>query len=216
MKFSVIVAARNESAQIGAAMKRLRHISSASNMELIIVDGASDDGTAEAAREWSDNVIALDSPLRSAQWNAGAQRATGDLLFFLPADVHPPDSWQQALEHFWLSTPVESVAATAFTIEYGAGLPMKLLAAWSNSRVRSGVATTDHGLCTTPDTFKAVGGFPPVERFEDAAFCRRLAARGRIALLPPRIRPASRRIHADGAASYALKRVWGELTAPSA
>lgn len=216
MKFSVIVAARNESAQIGAAMKRLRHISSASNMELIIVDGASDDGTAEAAREWSENVIALDSPLRSAQWNAGAEKATGDLLLFLPADVHPPDAWQQALEHFWLSTPVAAVAATAFTIEYGASLPMKLLAGWSNARVRGGAATTDHGLCTTPDIFKSVGGFPAVERFEDAAFCRRLKAKGRIALLPNRIRPASRRIHADGALSYALKRVWGELTAPTA
>ncbi|MDX6769226.1 MAG: glycosyltransferase [Elusimicrobiota bacterium] len=214
MKFSVIVAARNERAQLGAAMKRLRHISSQSSMELIIVDGASDDGTAEAAREWSETVIALDSPLRSAQWNAGAAKATGDLLFFLPADVHPPDAWQQALEHFWLSTPTESVAATAFSVEYGAGLPLKLLAAWSNARARGGAATTDHGLCTTPETFKAVGGFPAVERFEDAAFCRRLASRGRVALLPNRIRPASRRIHADGAASYAIRRVWGELTSP--
>lgn len=216
MKFSVIVAARNESAQIGAAMKRLRHISQTSPMELIIVDGASDDGTAEAAKDWADEVVALDSPLRAAQWNAGAAKATGDLLFFLPADVHPPDSWQQALEHFWLSTPVSAVAATAFTIEYGSSLPMKLLAGWSNARASRGSATTDHGLCTTPDVFKAVGGFPMVARYEDAFFCRRLAAKGRVALLPQRIRPASRRIHADGAMSYALRRVWGELTAPSA
>lgn len=214
MKFSVIVAARNERAQLGAAMKRLRHISSTSPVELIIVDGASDDGTAEAARDWADETIALDSPLRSAQWNAGAAKATGDLLFFLPADVHPPDSWQQALEHFWLSTPTESAAATAFTVEYGAGLPLKLLAGWSNARAARGAATTDHGLCTTPEVFKAVGGFPPLERYEDAAFCRRLAAKGSLTLLPNRIRPASRRIHAHGALSYAVGRVWGELTSP--
>ena len=215
MKFSIIVAARNESAQIGAGLKRLRHISSTSPMELIVVDGASDDGTADAAREWADELITLDTPHRAAQWNAGAAKATGDLLFFLPADVHPPDAWQQVLEHFWLATPSESVAATAFSVEYGAGASLRLLAAWSNARVRHGVATTDHGLCTTPDIFKAVGGFPEVVDLEDAAFCRRLVKRGRIALLPNRIRPASRRIHAGGALSYAFGRVWGELWASS-
>lgn len=211
MKFSVIVAARNESAQIGAALKRLRAISSNSPVEILVVDGASDDGTADAAGDWADEVIRLESPLRAAQWNAGAEKASGDLLFFLPADAHPPDRWQPILEHAWIATPTEHTAATAFSVDYGSGPALRALAAWSNARVRRGTATTDHGLATTPEIFRAVGGFPEVERLEDHAFCRRLAARGSLVLLPERIRPASRRVHADGALNYALGRVWGEL-----
>lgn len=211
MKFSVVVAARNEASQIGAALKRLRHISQTSPMELFVVDGASDDGTAVVARDWADEVIESPSPDRGACWNAGAAKATGELLFFLRADAHPPDAWQQVLERFWLSTPVDRVAATAFSVDYGADLPMRLLSAWSNSRVRGGIATSDHGLCTTPEIFKAAGGFPEGP-LEDYGFSRRLAARGRIALLPERIRPAARRIHADGALKYAASRVVGELS----
>jgi glycosyltransferase involved in cell wall biosynthesis len=211
VKFSVIVAARNESAQIGAALKRLRAISRDSPMEVIVVDGGSDDHTTKAVGEWADQVISLPTPHRAAQWNAGAAKASGDLLFFLPADAHPPDRWQQALEHTWLTTSLEKVAATAFSVDYGVSIPLRILATWSNARVRSGVATSDHGLCTTPDIFQSLGGFPDVPTLEDHAFCTRLATRGRIVLLPDRIRPASRRIHADGALRYAVGRVWSEL-----
>lgn len=211
MKFSVVVAARNEGSQIAAALKRLRHISQTSPMELFVVDGASDDATAEIARDWADEVIEHPSADRGALWNAGAAKATGELFFFLRADAHPPDQWQQVLERFWLSTPVEQAAATAFSVDYGADWPMRALSAWSNARARRGVVTADHGLCTTPEVFKAVGGFPEGP-LEDYGFSRRLSARGRIALLPERIRPAARRIHADGALKYALGRVWGELS----
>jgi glycosyltransferase involved in cell wall biosynthesis len=216
VKFSVIVAARNESAQIGAALKRLRAISHDSPMEVIVVDGGSDDRTVSAVGEWADKVVELHTPHRAAQWNAGAKEATGDLLFFLPADAHPPDRWQQVLEHTWLATAMDKVAATAFSVDYGVSMPLKILAAWSNARVGRGVATSDHGLCTTPEIFKSVGGFPDVAKLEDHAFCKRLATRGRIVLLPDRIRPASRRIHADGAMRYAVGRVWSELWAKPA
>ena len=40
MKFSVVIASRNEGPQIASGLKRLRQISSTSPMELIVVDGA--------------------------------------------------------------------------------------------------------------------------------------------------------------------------------
>jgi glycosyltransferase involved in cell wall biosynthesis len=210
LKFSVIIAAHNEGSQIASALKRLRQISHTSPMEVIVVDGGSDDGTAEASAEFCDQVVRLEKPNRGEQWNAGAAKASGDLFFFLRADAQPPGNWQQALEHFWLATPVGGVAAAAFSVEYGGGPGMRTLAAWSNGRVRAGVALADHGLCTTPEIYKAVGGFPDFPVLEDLEFSRRLRARGRIALLPERMHSAARRIHALGPLRWYLGRTWLE------
>ena len=210
MKFSVIVASYNEGPQIGSSLKRLRQISQTSPMEVIVIDGGSDDGTVSAAREWADEVVDLGKPNRGAQWHAGAEKATGDLLFFLRADAQPPGNWQQALEHYWLTTPTDGLAATAFSVSYGAGAGLSALSMWSNARVRSGLASSDHGLCTTPDIYKAVGGFPAFPVLEDLEFSRRLAARGRIALLPERLRPAARHVHSIGPLAYIARRLWLE------
>jgi glycosyltransferase involved in cell wall biosynthesis len=210
VKFSVVVAAHNEGPQIASALKRLRQISKTSPIELIVVDGGSDDGTVAAAGDWADRVIPLDRTSRGAQWDAGAQAATGDLLFFLRADAQPPGNWQQALEHFWLTTPVENVAAVGFSVDYGGGAGLRLLSAWSNARVRRGMIGADHGICTTPEIYKATGGFPPFPELEDLEFSRRLAARGRVHLLRDVIHAAARRLRSQGPLRYAARRLWLE------
>lgn len=210
MKFSVIVAAHNEGPQIGSSLKRLRQISQTSPMEVIVVDGGSDDGTIDAAREWADEVFAHPRANRGAQWHAGAEKATGDLLFFLRADSQPPGNWQQALEHFWLATPLARLAATAFSVEYGSSFGLRALSAWSNGRVRQGLVSSDHGICTTPDIYRSTGGFPEFPVLEDLEFSRRLAVKGRIALLPERLRPAARHVHSIGPLSYLARRAWIE------
>ncbi len=206
----MVSAAHNEGPQISSALKRLRQISKTSPMELIVVDGGSDDGTIAGARGWADQLIPLDKPNRGAQWHAGAQAATGDLLFFLRADAQPPGNWQQALEHFWLATQVDKVAAVGFSVNYGGGAGLRLLSAWSNARVRGGMIGADHGISTTPEIYKAVGGFPPFPELEDFEFSRRLAVRGRVQLLPDVIHAAARRLRSQGTLRYASRRLWLE------
>jgi glycosyltransferase involved in cell wall biosynthesis len=127
VKFSVVIAAHNEGPQITSALKRLRHISQTSPMELLVVDGGSDDVTVRSCADWADHVIEFGSNNRGAQWNVGAQKATGDVLFFMRADAQPPSNWQQALEHFWLTVADETAAAVGFSVDYGNDLPLRLL-----------------------------------------------------------------------------------------
>ncbi len=210
MKFSVVVAAHNEGPQLASALKRLRQISQASPMEMIVVDGGSDDETVAAANGWVDGVLRLDKPNRGAQWDAGAKVATGDILFFLRADAQPPGHWQQELEHFWLTTQTEGVAAACFSVNYGGGVGLRLLSAWSNARARGGMIGADHGVCTTPEIYKAAGGFPPFPELEDLEFSRRLARCGRVQLLHGVIHAAARRLRSQGPLRYSARRLWLE------
>lgn len=208
----MIVAACNEGAQIGSALKRLRHISQESPLEVIVVDGGSNDDTAAQARDWADTVLTHDRDNRGEQFHMGALKAAGELLLFLRADAQPPGNWQQALEHFWLSTQAEGVAATAFSVDYGNPTPYRLAAGWSNAVARwSGRAEGDHGLCTTPDLYRRAGGFPPYPCMEDLAFCDRLLELGSIVLLRERIWSAARRMHQVGAFRSEAHQAWLRL-----
>jgi rSAM/selenodomain-associated transferase 2 len=212
MKFSVVVATWNEGAQISSALKRLRQISQQSPMEIIVVDGGSTDDTIAQARDWADQIIAHEAPNRGAQLHAGAQKATGDLLFFLRADSQPPGTWQQALEHFWLKTHSRRPAATVFTVDYGTSRSYRLAARAVNTLVSwRGLATGDHGLCTTPDLYRDCGGYPAYAYREDLALCERLQRLGEIVMLPEKIWPAARRMHQFGPMRCALSHAWLEL-----
>lgn len=56
--------------------------------EIIVVDDASTDTTAQAARGAGANVISINRRQIAAARNAGARAARGDLLFFVDADTH--------------------------------------------------------------------------------------------------------------------------------
>lgn len=209
MKFSVIIPTWNEGSQIASSLKRLRHISQNNSIEIILVDGKSDDDTVEQARPWADQIIVHGEPNRGAQLHLGAQKASGDLLLFLRADSQPPGSWQQALEHFWLSPRHEHVAATVFSVDYGVSPLFRLTSFLSNLAARwRGKAGGDHGLCTTPAFYKQSGGFPPYPYMEDIVFCERLKRLGDVVVLPETIWPAARRMHQMGAVSSGIKSLW--------
>lgn len=209
MKFSVVVATRNEGPQISPYLRRLREISADNPTEIILVDGASEDDTVARAREWVDEIVVLDEPNRGAQLHEGAGKATGDLLFFLRPDAQVPVQWQQTLEHFWLSRARESTAATVFSVDYGAELVPRLASRWTNfaARVR-GLPSGDQGFCTTPEIYKRCGGFPPYPAMEDVGFAQRLRKIGVITVLDPVIRPAGRLLRSRGLVRYALAETW--------
>lgn len=95
---TVIIPARNESARIGACLEGLARQSYRS-FEVIVVDDDSSDGTADVVRRFAARLPALtilSSKGLPRHWAGkcwacwqGANRARGDWLLFLDADVAP-------------------------------------------------------------------------------------------------------------------------------
>ena len=87
MQISVIIPTLNEEENIEYLVPFIKEHGGNAIAEIIVVDGGSDDHTVEVAKH--AGVIALTSPVRSraVQMNIGAQRATGEILYFIHADV---------------------------------------------------------------------------------------------------------------------------------
>lgn len=83
---SAVVSTRNERAHIETCLSSLA-LQDYPNLEMIVVDNFSTDGTADLARKYTPHVFSL-GPERSAQRNFGLLTAAkGELALFLDADM---------------------------------------------------------------------------------------------------------------------------------
>jgi rSAM/selenodomain-associated transferase 2 len=196
MKLSVIVPVLNEVRALPALLDHLRPLQR-SGVEVVLVDGGSDDGSATLATRAGFQVIRAGRG-RARQMNAGAAAAHGDVLLFLHADTRLPDGAVQLVDaaladgrHVWGRFDVEfdvrtwTMRATAF----GMNLRSRL----------SGIATGDQALFMTRAAFDGVGGFPDQPLMEDVEITGRLCQRSRPACVRRPVLTSARRWQARGA-----------------
>ena len=82
---SFVVPTKNAGRTLRACLESLRDQDHGAT-EIVVVDNGSSDDTVEIARSLAD-IVVLQGPERSAQRNAGARRARGDVLVFVDADM---------------------------------------------------------------------------------------------------------------------------------
>jgi len=100
---SIIIPVLNEAEQIAPKLLALQGLRE--QCELLLVDGGSDDDSADIAQSLVDRVLQSQRG-RAKQMNAGAQQATANILLFLHADTTLPDQAQNivlqaALHHIF-------------------------------------------------------------------------------------------------------------------
>lgn len=82
---SFVIPTRDAARTIDACLRSLREQTAAS-VEIVVVDNGSADDTVARASRYADRVLRA-GPERSAQRNAGARAANGDVLVFVDADM---------------------------------------------------------------------------------------------------------------------------------
>lgn len=87
MRISVIIPAFNEEENIAKRIDFLQLHGGDALHEIFVVDGLSMDATASVARQKRAMVISSPVRSRAVQMNLGAKQASGDILYFVHADV---------------------------------------------------------------------------------------------------------------------------------
>ena len=168
---SIIIPTLNEGTTIVAALARLQ-VLRARGVEIIVVDGGSEDNTMASIAGLTDQLHTAPRG-RAAQMNAGARVARGATLLFLHADTTLPADADRAIARALSDT---RAAWGRFDVAITGAHPMLKVIAWMmNKRSRlTGIATGDQAIFVTRDAFERSGGFPLQALMEDIEMAARL------------------------------------------
>lgn len=194
---SVIVPALDEAAEIEETL-RVARVALGADVEWIVADGGSRDGTAESAERYARVVRGASG--RGPQMNAAVRVARGEILLFLHADTHLAAGARDALERAF-GEP--GVVGGAFRFALRGPLARRAAGRWLTAWIRTRCrlfrsATGDQAIFCRRATFEAVGGYPPWPLFEDLALFRKLKKVGRVASLPVAAATSDRRWREHG------------------
>jgi len=200
---SVVIPCRNERRYIVKCLESILGNDYESDLEILVVDGASDDGTREllqeSARRWP-RVRVLDNPARTtpAALNIGIQNAGGSIIVRMDAHCTYPDNYISVLVRWLEQSGADNVGGVCRTLPGSDALIARAIAvAFShpfgvgNSYFRIGT-TTPRWVDTVPfgcyrrSVFERIGLFDEelVKNQDDELNQRLLKNGGRILLVP--------------------------------
>lgn len=161
------------------------------DLEIIVVDGGSQDDTRNRAKAMGVRVISS-SPGRALQMNAGAAIATGEYILFLHADTRLPNRFAS---HIPLLLAQPTVIAGAFELSIqGNQLGLRLIEWGVKWRSHIGqMPYGDQAIFLKTQTFRQLGGFPRLPIMEDFALIRRAKAQGQVAIARAAVTTSGRR-----------------------
>ncbi len=192
-KISVIVPALNEAGNIERCISSIR---SGENIEIIVVDGESCDGTVDIALSLGVTVVES-LPGRGCQMNVGAEHASGDVYVFLHADTFLPEYYDW---HIRAALCDSEILGGAF--EFSVDEPswslrlIERMVCW-RSRVFD-FPYGDQGIVVRRECFEEIGGFSEMPLMEDYEFVLRLRKRGGVGIIPLPVVTSARRWYEVG------------------
>jgi glycosyltransferase involved in cell wall biosynthesis len=201
---SVIVPCRNERGYIVECLESiLRSDYGLNRIEILVVDGASDDGTPEILSEYarrSPQIQCLQNPARTAPaaLNIGIMHATGDILMRMDAHCRYPDNYISALVGWLHQSGADNVGGMWRILPGSDSLAARAIAAALSHRFGAGnsyyrigitrpkwVDTVPFG-CYRRSVFERIGLFDEelIRNQDDELNQRLLRNGGRILLVP--------------------------------
>ncbi len=192
MKVSVIIPVYNEEKTIEGLLQTLRPVKE--KTEILFVDGGSTDRTLSLIPEEYRVLHGVKG--RARQMNYGAQKSSGDVLFFLHCDSELP---KDAIEQ--IEAVMRKYRVGCFGIAFHSkNIWMKCCQIISNHRIKDRkIMFGDQGIFIRRNLFFDLGGFPELPIMEDYQFSLTLKELGvKIGIAKKRIYTSDRRFVKGG------------------
>jgi len=185
---SIIIPVLNE---VGTIAKTISTAQTGKDIEIIVVDGGSNDGTIELVKSLDVKLI-YSLPGRSVQMNCGAKAARGNILLFLHGDTFLPLKFDELLIEI-IAKP--NIIAGAFELGIrGRKRSLRIVERMVNWRSRYlQMPYGDQGIFLSAKIFAEIGGFPEIPIMEDFELIRKLRKRGRIGIVSKPVLTSGRR-----------------------
>ncbi len=215
-ELSVVIAARNEANSLPSLLADLAP-GSCQQLEVVVVDGASRDGTARLARLAGARALPSE-PCRGAQLAAGVAATDGAWLLLLHADARLPRGWQGLVRDAMERGPQRAWSFRLAVDDPGPALRLMEVLVTLRSRWCR-LPYGDQGLLVSREQLRAAGGISAIPLMEDLDLVMRLRRLGAIGLLPGSLRVSGRRWRRLGVlgtalANARLRRAWRRGTPP--
>jgi rSAM/selenodomain-associated transferase 2 len=196
MDISVVVPTYNEGAAIARLIRYLRENSSPPLLrEVVVADGMSTDNTVALARRWGARTVIAERGGRAAGMNAGAEAATGDILYFLHADTYPPPGFASDI----VGAVERGFGAGCFKLRFDADHWLLRLDCWFLQFGLDAFRFGDQSLFVCRGVFERIGGFrPDILVLEDTEIVRRIRRHARFVVLDRNITTSARKFRANG------------------
>jgi rSAM/selenodomain-associated transferase 2 len=197
---SIITPVLNEKENIGRFLEHVNGLDG--ELELILVDGGSTDGTLEEIERgkegFSHDLRVLNSQQgRGLQMNNGAKMAEGDILLFLHVDS---ELEKDALVVIEKKMEEGNMIGGGFTHSFhNPDRFLRLSSAFGNSRAKATkIFFGDFGIFIRKDIFDKMGGYQEIPFLEDVELCRKAKKHGELGQIDRLIVTSPRRYEKKG------------------
>ena len=213
---SVVVPTYNEEKNIEACLRSIiDQTLPRGDIDIIVVDGPSKDGTREIAERFADTFIIQTSEGVGGARNDGFAVARGEIVATTDADCRPYPDWLRIIQRTFRDPNVVAVTGVLVPFDFGemGGLEQftyRLLFDLSNTALAVMSWFGKLHLCGANsafrrDAFLDAGGYLPLAYADDVEIYKRIKTRGKVRLdRGMRIRYSVRRIKKVGLLRYIL------------
>ncbi|HYF32974.1 MAG TPA: TIGR04283 family arsenosugar biosynthesis glycosyltransferase [Chitinophagaceae bacterium] len=192
---SVIIPTYNEADHIAATIADVRAANGHHNIELIVVDGGSTDGTLQIAKQHGAIAIASERKGRAAQMNKGASSASGDILYFLHADTIPPKAFTEHIA----AARAKGIDSGCFRLSFDHAHWFLKANCWFTRFDVNAVRFGDQSLFVTKEVFNKCGGFrEDLLMMEDQEIIHRIKKHGRFKVMNAHVVTSARKYLDNG------------------
>ncbi len=192
---SIIIPVLNEEGCLGVLLPHIsKHSAMQGALEVLVVDGGSTDRTVAVAKAHGAKVV-LGEKGRAKQMNLGAQKATGNILYFLHVDTLPPPHFDAQI----VKAVQGGHQAGCFRMKFDDDSPFLRFFGWC-TRINLLICRGgDQSLFICRALFTELGGFDAAYTvYEDNEFIGRVYQRVPFKIVPSTVTTSARRYRKKG------------------